>query len=126
MEFHLTWPGHEVFFDKGDVVISKLRELDALFTVERRSVLVGVDTDQCSLDIGLGILHTLVWVTDEDSPGYVSRGEGKGKDLLSFEFDTDSMEIPQEHLIAGDAALAAATEFVETLARPTGIEWDEF
>lgn len=126
MEFHLSWPGHDVVFDAADVVVSKLAELDAEFAAENRSVFVGIDADEVSLDAGVGVQHALVSVSDEVSPGYVSRGVSQSAEIHTFEFDDDQIEIPASNLIEGPAALAAVAEFVTTLARPTNVDWDEF
>lgn len=126
MEFHLTWPGHELVLDDPATVIDRLEALDGEFQVQRRSVFVGIDTEQTSLDVALGVMHALVFVEGEDDPGYIAAGGSTSDREMTLEFDDDVMSIPESNLVATEQAMAAVREFLATGTRPDNVEWDEF
>lgn len=126
-EYHLTCPGRELtFVDDPEAVVATLRDLDATFAADGRSVLVGLDTEAGSLDVGLGVLHAAVVITTEEEPGYVALGESESDAEVMLDFDGEPTPFPEATVLSGEVAFAIVDDFLAGTLKSTKVAWQEF
>lgn len=123
VEYHLVWPEGEVVLSKSALIEQTIVELDQRYLREGRSVFVGIDSRTASLDVGLGVMHAAVWTEGEDDDLLISRGCSDSTETVAFEFDGHETQLPASSTIERADALAAVAAFIETGARPAGLDW---
>ncbi|MGL5406825.1 MAG: Imm1 family immunity protein [Propionibacteriaceae bacterium] len=125
-DYHLTWPDRELVLTEVADVVARLIDLDQQYAAAQRSVLVGIDTEEGSIDVGLGVLHVAMMVTTSEDPGYIALGAATSDEEVTLEFDGEPTAFPVSCVLTRDTAFTVVNAFLAGDERPSLVEWAEF